>query len=80
VRRLVDQLRREDLVALSAGPAEALRAVARAEATPRPPGGPLPALSFEKHTDMQELVRLDPVHEVGEAGWPYRKDAPDLTS
>jgi hypothetical protein len=27
-----------------------------------------PALS--KHTDMQELLLLDPVHEVDEAGWP----------
>ncbi len=23
-----------------------------------------------KHTDMQELLLLDPVHEVGETGWP----------
>jgi hypothetical protein len=23
-------------------------------------------------TDMQELLRLDPVHDVDEAGWPHR--------
>jgi hypothetical protein len=28
--------------------------------------------SFNKYTDMQELLLLDPVHEVDEAGWPHR--------
>jgi Coenzyme PQQ synthesis protein D (PqqD) len=28
---------------------------------------------FEKHTDMQDLILLDPVHEVGEQGWPNVK-------
>ena len=26
---------------------------------------------LEKYTDMQELILLDPVHEVGAAGWPH---------
>jgi len=26
--------------------------------------------SFETYADMQELILLDPVHEVGEGGWP----------
>lgn len=26
---------------------------------------------LEKHTDMQELILLDPVHEVGARGWPH---------
>jgi len=25
----------------------------------------------EKYTDMQDLVLLDPVHEVDERGWPH---------
>jgi hypothetical protein len=29
-----------------------------------------PALN--KYTDMQELLLLDPVHEVSEAGWPSK--------
>ncbi|MBV9311929.1 MAG: PqqD family protein [Solirubrobacterales bacterium] len=41
---------------------------------------PLPALPtasyspplLNKHTDMQELLLLDPVHEVDETGWPTR--------
>ena len=34
-----------------------------------------PALAYEapalvKHTDMQELLLLDPIHDVDETGWP----------
>lgn len=32
--------------------------------------------SLEKYTDMQDLVLLDPVHEVDGAGWPHPK--PDV--
>jgi coenzyme PQQ synthesis protein D (PqqD) len=26
---------------------------------------------LEKHTDMQDLILLDPVHDVGAQGWPH---------
>jgi hypothetical protein len=29
------------------------------------------APSFAEYTDMWDLIQLDPVHEVGEAGWPF---------
>jgi len=29
-------------------------------------------LEVEKFTDMQELLLVDPIHEVAEAGWPHR--------
>lgn len=28
---------------------------------------------LEKYTDMQELLLLDPIHEVNEQGWPYKE-------
>ena len=28
---------------------------------------------LERYNDMQELLLLDPIHEVAEAGWPLRK-------
>lgn len=31
----------------------------------------LTAPKFEKFTDMQELLLLDPVHDVSDAGWPH---------
>jgi len=27
--------------------------------------------SFEKYADMQDMLLLDPIHEVTEAGWPH---------
>jgi len=39
----------------------------------------LPAMAFkppalEKFTDMQDLLTLDPIHEVDETGWPHRAE------
>src|SRR4051812_38031759 len=31
---------------------------------------------FERFDDLQELLLLDPVHNVTEAGWPHRPDDP----
>jgi hypothetical protein len=31
---------------------------------------------LDKFTDMQELLLLDPIHEVDEAGWPHAPKAP----
>mgnify|MGYP001362434251 CR=1 FL=1 len=31
---------------------------------------PYTPLTFQKFTDMQDLLLADPIHEVGEAGWP----------
>jgi hypothetical protein len=42
-------------------------------AVPEPPaaGGPLLEPRFEKFDDMQQLILLDPVHEIDDAaGWP----------
>lgn len=30
---------------------------------------------LRKYTDMQELLLLDPIHEVDEQGWPVKKDS-----
>jgi hypothetical protein len=40
------------------------------EATRRPFDPP----RLERHTDMQDLLVLDPIHDVGETGWPTPKD------
>lgn len=37
------------------------------------PGEPYLKPSFEKYSDMQEMLLLDPIHEVSEAGWPHQK-------
>ena len=35
-----------------------------------PPMADLGGLAYERFTDMEELILLDPVHDVSEAGWP----------
>jgi hypothetical protein len=30
---------------------------------------------LEKYTDMQDFLLVDPIHEVGEAGWPHTQPA-----
>lgn len=34
---------------------------------------PFIAPALQKHTDMQDLLLLDPIHEVDETGWPSVK-------
>ena len=66
VRRLLDELEREGLVRAEEGEA--------APPAPAPAGAerlPFAAPVLEKHTDMQDLILLDPVHEVGAEGWPH---------
>lgn len=73
VARLVAELQAEELLKpLSGEPAP--------DGGPSGPGAALPP-SFQtpvlhKHTDMQDLLLLDPIHEVDETGWPsVKKDA-----
>jgi len=56
--------------------AESKLLVADPSATTDAPGAGAGSLAFvtpsvEKFTDMQELLLLDPIHDVDEAGWPH---------
>jgi len=37
---------------------------------PRRPHTPFGPPAYERYTDMEELLLLDPVHDVGGTGWP----------
>jgi Coenzyme PQQ synthesis protein D (PqqD) len=65
VLQLVDRLAEENLLVPSDGPEPS-------EVTPRefPELATFDAPVFKVYTDMQELLLLDPVHDVGVAGWP----------
>jgi coenzyme PQQ synthesis protein D (PqqD) len=54
-----------------------LRSAGAAGAEPARPAArrPFEPPSFERYTDMSDLVLLDPVHAVDEQGWPHA--APD---
>ena len=78
VLRFLDHLREEGLVVDgdAVGESSALALVV-ASANGSAPGEAFEAPVLEKYTDMQDLVLLDPVHEVGATGWPEaRPDGP----
>jgi hypothetical protein len=76
VRRLLAELEQEGLVRAEHGEVE--QATGLPGADDSGPRLPFEAPSLEKHTDMQDLILLDPVHEVGAEGWPHPK--PDEAS
>lgn len=67
---LLTELQNEDLVV----PADGGNGAARTT-TPAPSGDrkPFSTPKLEKFTDMQDLILIDPVHQVDEAGWPHAK-------
>ncbi|MBN2432005.1 MAG: PqqD family protein [Acidobacteria bacterium] len=75
VHSFVDSLQREDLVVLhdASGqiPAGAVSDPAGDDA------GEFLAPSLEKYSDMQDLLLLDPIHEVDADGWPHRREESD---
>ena len=69
VSRLIDDLQTEELiVATGQNGTEAPSAPAPASEDGRAPFAP-PSLA--KFTDMQDIILLDPVHEVDVRGWPH---------
>jgi hypothetical protein len=68
VTALLDELRQEQLISpfdseVTAGPDFDSLGVG---------GGPFRPPVLEKHTDMQDLILIDPVHQVDARGWPHR--------
>ena len=69
VHELLAQLQQENLIVPVDGAAEALdpAQVAPANNHEKPSFNPP---SLNKYSDMQELLLLDPIHDVDDAGWP----------
>lgn len=72
VGSFLDQLETEGLVRAVDGAAEQ-PSLGIAASNGSPPA-PFSAPRLEKYTDMQDLVLLDPVHEVDATGWPHTRD------
>jgi hypothetical protein len=62
--RFLDELRREDLVVDADATTEA------GTADLGPADSEFTAPRLEKYTDLQDLIMLDPIHEVEPEGWP----------
>ena len=75
VRDLLMMFQKEGLVQTSSE-----KETASTASPPAPSGGTLvefKAPLFEKYTDMQQVLLLDPVHEVTEEGWPHALEEND---
>ena len=75
VKELIVQLRAEDLVM----PDESETPLTQFSAVPNGNGHQKPLFQapvLQKFTDMQELLLLDPIHDVDDMGWP--KPNPEL--
>jgi hypothetical protein len=71
VSKLLHELREEGLIESSNGTGDVAPAVAASPAEDDRPRERFEPPVLEKHTDMQDLILLDPVHEVDARGWPH---------
>lgn len=75
VRQFVSELRREELIVPQAdatlAPQKKCDDLAAATGADGKPSFEVPVLS--KYDDMQNLLLLDPIHEIDDAGWPVTK-------
>lgn len=75
VHELLTQLQQENLIVPVQGTGETLDLT---QAVPSDNGHEKPSFTapmLHKYSDMQELLLLDPIHDVDDAGWP--KAVPD---
>jgi hypothetical protein len=68
VNELLEQLSDEQLIVPCGEEESTAPPAAEMEANPQEP---FRAPRLEKFNDMQDLILLDPVHEVGSRGWPH---------
>jgi hypothetical protein len=73
VRDFVERLCREELLVPDARGAAPLE---HAASLPPAAKKAFAAPAFTAYSDMQDLLLLDPVHDVDEAGWPVHKPLP----
>jgi hypothetical protein len=71
VSRLLHELTDEGLIESSNGAGEASPAELSPPSPDDRPRERFQPPVLEKHTDMQDLILLDPVHEVDARGWPH---------
>jgi hypothetical protein len=74
VRAFLTELEREALIVHNgSADAHAESRVTGQAAVPNGERSPFLLPELEKYTDMQQVLQLDPIHEVDESGWPHAK-------
>ncbi|MDX6412774.1 MAG: hypothetical protein QOH23_184 [Gaiellaceae bacterium] len=74
VTRILSELESEELVVADNGAEPAIDGATAAPA-PAAARAPFEEPSVSKFTDMQDIILLDPVHEVDARGWPHTDPA-----
>ncbi len=76
VLRFFNELKNEELIAEFADEHSTGKSVpgCREEGRPENDKKPFEAPSLMKYTDQQEMLLLDPIHEVDDLGWPQKKE------
>jgi hypothetical protein len=69
INQLLSEMEKESLIVLSSAGKPSFKTEMNGES----PRARFQRPILEKYTDMQELLLLDPIHEVDEAGWPSVK-------
>ena len=70
VESFIERLKTEALIVASQSSAASVP-VTGTEKSSSPEKRVFEEPSFEKFTDMEDLLLLDPIHEVNEEGWPH---------
>ncbi len=70
----VAQLEREALIVPVDPETPRVDNLATAQPAARPAARVFEAPNIFKYTDMQDLLLLDPIHDVDEQGWPMKKE------
>ena len=77
LERFIDQLVREEILIGGEAPAEY---ASPPQTCDTPEAAVYPGFGYERFDDMRALLVVDPVHEVGEFGWPPRQDKSEPTA
>jgi len=73
VDQLIAELQQENLIVLD-GAGESRKLKESVKTSPETGKLSFEAPALQKYTDMQELLLLDPIHDVDETGWPNIPD------
>jgi hypothetical protein len=73
VRNLIEKLQEEELIAVALESSNGDIAAESPATNPQAEKFPFEPPTLEKYTDMEDLLLLDPIHEVDETGWPSTK-------
>lgn len=73
VQRFLDELQAAELIVPVTNGVHSATHVATTHPPTNPIREPFVPPSLAEYTDMQELLLLDPIHDVDERGWPLQK-------